>query len=295
MRAWTHGITREQVLDALGPHRTAERLTGGRYWNGNHGCAVGCTLANFDNDAAAEGDHARYETLFGIARDVALLEDTLFELLPPAENRLWPERFVRAIAPGADVGEIMTRWIIWLLNDEASPVHKHVRASAKQITALYERRLRGDEPTPDDWRTTRLRALAALDGQHGHQRDRVAVREGRVGPLGRRHQDAVPRECTECGATLLGTGPPADLRRGAGRPVTSPLRWRLRSSRCWRTRGAQSPISPARRRGPASGDDRADRSTPAASGHSCRRQDGDPAWASCGGFHGTSHSRPDRP
>ena len=41
------------------------------------------------------------------------------------------------------------------------------RASAKQITALYERRLRGDEPTPDDWRTTRLRALAALDGQHG--------------------------------------------------------------------------------------------------------------------------------
>ena len=77
-------------------------------------------LPIFDNDAAAEGDHAIRDAV-GIARDVALLEDTLFELLPPAENRLWPERFVRAIAPGADVGDIVTRWIIWLLNDEASP------------------------------------------------------------------------------------------------------------------------------------------------------------------------------
>ena len=179
----------------MGAHRTAERLTRGRYWDGSHGCGVGCTLANFDNDAATEGDHARYETRFGIARDVALLEDTLFELLPPAENRLWPERFVRAIAPGADVGDIVTRWIIWLLNDEASAVHKHVtRAAAKQITALYERRLRGDEPTPDDWRTTRLRALAALDGQQArHQRDRVGLREARVRPLVGGHQDAVPR------------------------------------------------------------------------------------------------------
>ena len=175
----------------------------------------------------------RYETLFGIARDVALLEDTLFELLPPAENRLWPEQFVRGIAPGVDVGDIVTRWIIWLLNDEASPVHKHVtRASAKQIhgalRAPAARRRADPRRLADDAPQSARRARRTAR----HQRDRVAVREGRVEPLGRRHQDAVPRECTECGATLLGTGPPADLRRGAGRPVTSPLRWRLRSPRC---------------------------------------------------------------
>ena len=217
MRAWTHGITREQVLDALAAHRTAERLTRGKYWDGTHGCAVGCTLANFDNDAAAKGDHARYETLFGIARDVALLEDTLFELLPPAENRLWPERFVRAIAPGADVGDIVTRWIIWLLNDGASPVHKHVaRAAAKQITALYERRLRGDEPTPDDWRTTRVKALAALDGQHG-----INVTESVCEKPGwDRWSVAIKTPyhgCTECGATPLESGRLSDLSRAVSR------------------------------------------------------------------------------
>ena len=188
MRAWTHGITREQVLDALVAHRTAERLTRGGYCDGSHGCGVGCTLANFDNDAAAEGDHARYDTLFGIARDVALLEDTLFELLPPAENRLWPERFVRAIAPGADVGDIVTRWIIWLLNDEASPVHStcgprrnRSRRSTSAGCAATSRPpttggRRASERSPRSTDSTGINVTASLCEKAGWDRWAVAIK-----------------------------------------------------------------------------------------------------------------------
>ena len=75
---------------------------------------------------------------------------------------------MHAIAPGADVSDSVKRWIIWLLNDEASPVYEHVaRGAAEQIITLYERRLAGDEPTADEWKSTRLKARAALERHRG--------------------------------------------------------------------------------------------------------------------------------
>ena len=133
-----------------------------------------------------------------------LLEDTLFELLPPAESQAWPERFVRAIASGADVSDSVKRWIIWLLNDEASPVYEHVaRGAAEQIITLYERRLAGHEPTADKWKSTRLKARAALERHRGATVTEAVCEK----PGWDRYAVAVKapyHACTECGAAPLG-------------------------------------------------------------------------------------------
>lgn len=98
------------ILKQLAKHRKADEIVKGQYWQDGKGCAVGCTLYS--------GDHAEYEPRFGIPQMLARLEDAIFEGLPNATAKLWPERFMDAIIPGTDLSRVGWQFLRWLLTDE---------------------------------------------------------------------------------------------------------------------------------------------------------------------------------
>ena len=90
---------KKSVINEMAMHRKADELVQGYgYWNGGKGCAVGCLLKS--------GNHAEYETKFGIPEMLARLEDSIFEGLPKAKAQKWPERFLKAIKAGADLSTV---------------------------------------------------------------------------------------------------------------------------------------------------------------------------------------------
>ena len=95
------------VLAQMADHRAAERLVTGTYWDWTvgRGCAVGCLTHDPD------GGHAEYPVRWGIPEELAWIEDEIFESLPLEDALAWPERFLAAIEPGADLSGIRAAWV----------------------------------------------------------------------------------------------------------------------------------------------------------------------------------------
>src|SRR5262245_39209382 len=100
---------KDKYLARVKAHREADELIKGQYWKNGKGCAVGCTLHS-DN-------HKAYETKLGIPQQLAYLEDCIFERLPNKKAMKWPERFLSAIRPGADLLLVWPKFTVWLLTD----------------------------------------------------------------------------------------------------------------------------------------------------------------------------------
>jgi hypothetical protein len=106
-----------KLLADLQAHADADHIVKGQYWDNGKGCAVGCTLQSMNSANDDYDQHVEYETLLGIPRMLARLEDTIFEGLPNVEAKQWPMRFAAAIAPGADLSRVGWKWLHWLLTD----------------------------------------------------------------------------------------------------------------------------------------------------------------------------------
>jgi hypothetical protein len=137
-----------QYLERVRAHRAADELVKGQYWEEGKGCAVGCTIHG--------NDHSRYETELGIPREVAQLEDSIFEGLPNGQALRWPERFLAAIQPGADLSLVWPRFAAWLLVDPTDGVIRFARTDREReaieaVAALHERVVAGDSPRRDEW------------------------------------------------------------------------------------------------------------------------------------------------
>src|ERR1700744_3913056 len=92
-----------KYIDRIRFHREAEHLIQGIGWDDSdrtkvRGCAVGCTLETYD--------HSRYPIELGLPEWLARLEDKIFEGLPAAEAQDWPESFLEAIQPGAQLESV---------------------------------------------------------------------------------------------------------------------------------------------------------------------------------------------
>ncbi len=123
--------TKEQVLAQIRAHAAADEIIKGSYWGSGKGCAVGCTLHS--------DQHSEYEPRFGIPQMLARLEDTIFEGLPNGTAKAWPERFMQAVRPGADLALVGWKFLHWLLTDESvNPGIDHplVRDAVKQCAAV---------------------------------------------------------------------------------------------------------------------------------------------------------------
>src|SRR3990167_8245677 len=106
-----HGdvAVKKKYLDRVKAHRKADNLIKGTGWENGKGCAVGCTLEKYE--------HKAYDNELGIPRYLAQIEDAIFEGLPKAEAMLWPEQFLGAIKPGADLSLVFPRFMAWMLSD----------------------------------------------------------------------------------------------------------------------------------------------------------------------------------
>lgn len=151
MKAY-HGdpAVKEKYLARVRAHRVADQLVQGNgYWNGGKGCVVDCTI---------HGDsYKAYETELGIPVCIAWLQARLFEALPEADARVWPEKFLAAITEGADLGGVLDRWLHWLLVDPVDGVIRlaktdRTRDAVAAVAGLYERKIEGKEVSREDWK-----------------------------------------------------------------------------------------------------------------------------------------------
>jgi hypothetical protein len=124
--------TKEFYLKRLNDHRLNDELIKGTYWENGRGCGIGCTVHS--------DDHGAYEKQLGIPRVLARLEDGLFEALPNGYAMLWPERFLSAIQPGADLSLVWPRFAVWMLIDDKWGVLQFATAEAskKSIQAVAD-------------------------------------------------------------------------------------------------------------------------------------------------------------
>lgn len=151
MRAFQteHNITKADVLAHLAAHRTADRIIQGAYWvrtrepevdgigtysgpqfvatatDEGRGCAVGCTINTFAELTGDKLDHSLhqlYETFIGVPRSLARIEDGIFEQMDRDDALEWPERFITAIEPGADLSLVPYHLALRFLTDDPGPV-----------------------------------------------------------------------------------------------------------------------------------------------------------------------------
>jgi len=100
-----------QTIAQMKQHRIADTIIKGHYWQGGKGSAVGCLTHGLD------GGHDQYPELFGIPEWLAHLEDRVFSNLPNDQAKLWQERFLSAIQPGADFDGLKDRLAILRLRE----------------------------------------------------------------------------------------------------------------------------------------------------------------------------------
>ena len=134
------------IIKQLKAHAAADELIHGVGWKNGKGCAVGCTLHNYD--------HALYEPRFGIPRSLAYLEDAIFEGLSPEAAQAWPVRFMGSIAPGADLSLVQWRFLHWLLTDNSvNPgiTHPLVKDAVSQCAALMKKLADGEKIEDSAW------------------------------------------------------------------------------------------------------------------------------------------------
>lgn len=141
---------KDKYIARVKAHREADRLIRGQGWENGRGCAVGCTLEAYD--------HSRYPVELGIPVSLATLEDWIFENLRHEDAMAWPERFLAAAKPGADLSLVRDRFAHWLLVDELAPLDS---VHCRDMGALFARAIAGDEPKPEEWTAVSDRGWAA--------------------------------------------------------------------------------------------------------------------------------------
>ena len=149
---------KEKYLARIRLHAAHDEIIKGCYWQKGKGCAVGCTIHG--------SDHGAYERELGIPQTIAHMEDAMFERLPNVIAMKFPERFLAAITPGADLSLVMSRLMLWLLVDPDDGVilfadAEDAKSAIERIAALYERQLSGDNPSPEEWSAEAAAAKAA--------------------------------------------------------------------------------------------------------------------------------------
>ena len=153
---------KRKYLARVRRHRAADQLVKGKYWENGKGCAVGCTIHG--------SDHVAYEAELGIPRELAYLEDQVFENLPNALAQVWPARFLAACPVGADLSLVWPAFAVWLLTDPttgtASLCNPAGRVASAAVAALFQRQLDGGTVAVHEWQVARHAAAYAADAAY---------------------------------------------------------------------------------------------------------------------------------
>jgi hypothetical protein len=176
--AW-HGdpALKAEAVAAMTAHRAADEFVQGSYVDtdpgtaaGYRGCFHGCLTVDrlaaeagvpvvqfIERRAGHTAWHREGERLWGIPEVVGHVLDWAFEeVLQPGAFAV---AATEAIPVGADLSLVLSRWMLDILDDPNhgvwifTEVRSCSRAAVEAVAALYRRRLAGDEPDAEDWRT----------------------------------------------------------------------------------------------------------------------------------------------
>lgn len=89
---------KNKYVDRIKYHMSMDNIIKGTAWEKGKGCAVGCTLENYD--------HSRYPIELGLPAWLAKLEDIIFENLPDNLSKEWPLKFLESIPVGVSVEKV---------------------------------------------------------------------------------------------------------------------------------------------------------------------------------------------
>jgi hypothetical protein len=157
---------RDKYIARVRAHRLADELIQGTGFEHGKGCAVGCTLDDYN--------HVRYPIELGVPLHLAHLEDALFELLDLKNAMTWPERFLTAIRPGADLSGVWAQWAIWALTDPEHGVIRYVvgfpDVEAAILRVATRWRIGG---TPEEFVDDAAAGLVAAGVRSPHLRERT--------------------------------------------------------------------------------------------------------------------------
>ena len=146
---------KQSVLAEMREHVKADRLVKGIYWENGKGCAVGCLIES--------GNHEEFESKFGIPKELAQLEDAIFEGLPNEDAMRWPIKFLDAFKTGKDYTKVWNKFAYWLLVDPEDGVIKfsEQKEIIQDVANLHKRVIEGDYPTNEEWYAAGAAAGAA--------------------------------------------------------------------------------------------------------------------------------------
>ena len=146
---------KETYLKRLELHYKADEIVKGIYWEKGKGCAVGCTVEKNGN----EDPHLAMEKELGIPKELAYLEDALFEELPNGESKEFPVTFLNAIPVGADLSLITAKFVVWQFEDKKYGLKnikevkddKNVYRICEAVTNAYKAVIKGETVTQEQW------------------------------------------------------------------------------------------------------------------------------------------------
>ena len=125
---------KEKYLNRVISDRKADNIIQGTGWENGKGCSVGCTFKAYD--------HSRGPVEIGVPEWLIQINDKIFEGLPENKAVEWPERFLSAINPGADLDQIKNPFMIFILestlkhfNHEEFP---DVKTAVDSVIDLYQ-------------------------------------------------------------------------------------------------------------------------------------------------------------
>jgi hypothetical protein len=135
-------------------HQEMDEIIQGQYWEHGKGCAVGCTIHHYE--------HSQYEVELGIPRQLAYLQDRLFEGMTNEDAKLFPLAFLQAIPVGADVSLIVAKFLVWMLGDVSKFARPDGKVAIEQVINLYTRKIAGETITEREWMNARRAAADAV-------------------------------------------------------------------------------------------------------------------------------------
>jgi hypothetical protein len=128
-----------KYLARIRAHEQADNIIRGTGWDGHRGCAVGCTLENYD--------HSRYPIELGVPEWLARLEDKLFEGMSAEKSKTWPRIFLDAVPIGISEerfeSEVKAQFLIHILESVLKTFDHHKYPDVKKVVdasiALWKR------------------------------------------------------------------------------------------------------------------------------------------------------------
>ena len=141
-----HGskIIKDIYISRIKAHMEADEIVQGTGWDGKKGCAVGCTLDNYNV--------SRYPIEIGIPKWLGKVQDTIHEGLTVYLSKKWPLNFLESIPVGVDLEQVKNPFLIMVLESTLknfdNELFHDVLESINNVIELFKNNISSDS---EEW------------------------------------------------------------------------------------------------------------------------------------------------